>query len=89
MASSHPSRRAGRTATGALVVVSLAGTITASALAYADSHTSSGGTTGTTAGTESTDSTSSSSTDNGYSVGGIAPQLGTGSGKVHARSSGS
>jgi hypothetical protein len=90
MALSHPSRRAGRTATQVLVVLGVAGTIGASALAYADTHTAAA-TTGTTTGTGATqDGTSSdpsgSSTGDGA---GIAPQLGSGSGTSHARSSGS
>lgn len=78
----HPSRRAGRTATGVLLALSAAGTITASVLAYSDSHA-----TNTTTGTGSADS----STSNGASTenSGTAPQLSNGSGSVHAQSSGS
>jgi hypothetical protein len=85
MGLSHPSRRAGRTATGALLALSVAGTISASVLAYADSHAT------TTTNTRSTSNSTGSDTDNGTSTdnSGTAPQLSTGTGSVHAQSSGS
>jgi hypothetical protein len=85
MALSQPSRRAGRTATEVMVALSVAGTIGASVMAYADTHTSSASTPAATTGTGSSDSPGS----NGGTYGGTVPQIGSGTGRSHARSSGS
>ncbi|WP_433560392.1 hypothetical protein ACQP1O_22055 [Nocardia sp. CA-151230] len=85
---SHPSLRAGRTATATLLAVTAAGTLGATALAYVDSHGSlqSGGSTTPSAtpdATAASDGTAANATTD------PTPALRAGTGRVHARSSGS
>ncbi|MFE3255402.1 hypothetical protein ACFXPS_03390 [Nocardia sp. NPDC059091] len=85
---SHPSLRAGRTATATLLAVTAAGTLTATALAYVDNHGSlqSGGST-TQSATPDATAASDGTPANVTTDPTPAPRSGTG--RVHARSSGS
>ncbi|MVU82509.1 hypothetical protein GPX89_35425 [Nocardia sp. ET3-3] len=86
MPSSLPSLRAGRSATVALLAVTAAGTLTATTLAYLDAHGS-----GSSGGaTQSTDQGSTVTSD-GTAANAVTPvpTLSPGSGRSHARSSGS
>ncbi|MFI1920316.1 hypothetical protein [Nocardia sp. NPDC020380] len=82
MVSSQQGRRAGRTATEVVLALGVVGTIGASAMAYTDTHVA-------PAPTPATDTGSSDSPGSDGIPGGTVPQLGTGSGPSHARSSGS
>ncbi|MFJ9368678.1 hypothetical protein ACIRRA_30220 [Nocardia sp. NPDC101769] len=85
---SHPSLRAGRTATATLLAVTAAGTLTATALAYVDNHASlqSGG-----SATQSVtpDATAASGGTPANATTAPTPALRSGTGRVHAGSSGS
>ncbi|MGV9666567.1 hypothetical protein [Nocardia niigatensis] len=82
----HPSLRAGRTATAALLAVTAAGTLTATALAYVDNHGSLRGGAGATA---TPDATAASDGVPANATTAPTPALSPGTGPTHARSSGS
>ncbi|WP_405136388.1 hypothetical protein [Nocardia sp. NBC_01388] len=87
MAVSQPGRRAGRTATRALLALGVAGTIGASATAYSDTDASHASTPAVGTGSRAGQSDSPGA-DSGTS-GGTVPQIQSGTGGSHARSSGS